>query len=127
MEENKPKIKKVVIIAVIVIVVAIAVILVIRFLNKSEPIPVPTEGTGAVLSSPNPSEDESYKELYALMDRGEITTDYFKIVPIYQDRTIQISVKRPLDENKDKAEMWLNQNGYSHIPSNKIYYFESVD
>lgn len=133
MEEYKPRnifttktvgIMFLVILAVTVILLSIYFGL--KLFNQNKILEVPDQ-TGAIQSSLPVKEKESYDELYNLMDQGEVNTDYFKIEPIYQDRIIQITVKKPLDQNRDKAETWLKQNGYSNIPTNKIVYFESTD
>jgi hypothetical protein len=133
MEEYKPRnifTTKTVRIMFLVTLTVTVILLLIYFaliiFNQNKIVAVPDQ-TGAVQSSLPATEKESYDELYNLMDQGEITLDYFKIKPIYQDRTIQITVKKPLDQNRDKAETWLKQNGYGNIPSSKILYFESMD
>lgn len=133
MEEYKPRnifttktVRIVFLITLAVTVILLFIYFALKLFNQNKILEVPDQ-TGAIQSSIPVKEKESYDELYNLMDQGEVKTVYFKIEPLYQDRTIQITVKKPLDQNRNKAETWLKQNGYGNIPSNKILYFESMD
>jgi hypothetical protein len=131
MEENTPKnismekiIRIVFIVTLIITAGLLLAYLILKYPNQNDVQTTPN-GTGAFKFPIPATEKEVYDELYNLMEKGEITSDYFKIEPIYQDRTIQITVKKPLANNKVKAETWLKENGYSNVPTNNIIYLES--
>lgn len=127
MEENKQK--KIIKIVLLIALCLIALSLAFFALSpefKKKTILTPKE-TGAIQSSPTQEEIASYEQLYNLLDKGEISTDYFKIQPVSKQRKINILVKKPLDVNKEKAIQWLKENGYGSIPEKNLFFYESFD
>lgn len=83
-----------------------------------------TNSTGALQSTPPPDQNKAYTELYALLDKGDITQDSFSIHVIPQERRVEITVAKPIDQNLLKVQTWMGQNGYADIPPEKITYTE---
>lgn len=127
---KKNKTKKTLEITIIIVssitIIVFVTLFVIRYFNARNIQPIP-DGTGAIQSSIPVSEVESYNQLYDLLDKDQITTEFFIINPIPKKRIIEIGVKEPLPENQTKAQIWLKENGYGNIPSDKIIFTESFN
>jgi hypothetical protein len=124
MIKNKNNIAIAIIILSTISIVTTIILFVVRFKNNHQPLAIP-EQTGAVNSPLPEAEKESYNQLYDLLDKDTIITDYFTINPIPNKRVIEVQVKQPPDVNRVKAEDWFKQNGYSQIPKDKIIYTEA--
>lgn len=89
------------------------------YLAMNEPV---IQTTGAVISPPSDDELEPYRQMYELLDKGIVRQPTFEIRPIPKKRIFEVKLNTPSNKSKVDFQIWLKENGYDGIPSNKFFF-----
>jgi len=117
--------KKIVVLSLVIIILAGIGVGVLYLINRNRSVfEEDVETTGAVLQAPPANELEAYTELYTLLAMGDIRQESFFIHSIPDERRIEITVTKPIDQNLSKVKTWMIQNNFTNIPPEKITYIE---